>query len=279
MAQNLGRGGFANDEGENEDRWPLISKRVKDTAEKIDLLLLSEAVDWDKSAHRPLVRAANDLDLEPMPLAPSKSGFHTTLLYSKKSVGRWQNWDTGYYEETVHGFGVAGFDIGLPRVLSVVSAHLDPFSCGRAMDEAELLAVRAYRRGPYAIIGGDCNYPSAFGREPDYSKMRPYNMAARTTLDSPNDNPVPDRRVGKMFVKNDFFDVAYEVYKKTRNESLLDRTAKSDRVDQFWVSKPLQPAIVDYWIADDPTEASDHKGIVFQLDTDLIDTSEPWDYQ
>ena len=48
------------------------------------------------------------------------------------------------------------------------------------------------------------------------------------------------------------------------------------RIDQFWVSAPLAPAIVSYHTIDTPAEASDHKGVAFQLDTDKIDTSNVW---
>ena len=91
--------------------------------------------------------------------------------------------------------------------------------------------------------------------------------------------PITDRRPAHKFVQAGFVDVASYLYEKTRDDKYLEPTgdgAGGLRIDQFWVSKALAPAIVNYWTIDVPSEASDHKGIAFELDTDRIDASATW---
>ena len=59
----------------------------------------------------------------------------------------------------------------------------------------------------------------------------------------------------------------------------MEETAEGGmRIDQFWVSQPLAPAIVDYQVIDEPKSASDHKGVAFQLDIELVDTANVWKF-
>lgn len=275
-AQNLKFGGLSDDDGKPEDRWPALAERFRSINPKPDFLLLSEARDWEKNGHRPLARAMHDLDMDALPLAPSRSGQHVALLYRREAVGRWKNWNIGYHREVTQSFGMGTFDIGLPSLLNVVPIHLNPFSKEKAVQEAALIASRAYRYGPYAVIGGDVNYPPAHGLEPNYEAMRPYNIASRT--EDGVELFRPYRKVAQTFEKAGYVDVAYKVYEGNNDDYFLQRTCKQDRIDQFWVSKALAPAVKAYWIVDSPVEASDHKGIVFQLDTDLVDRSSAWSY-
>jgi hypothetical protein len=277
-AQNLKFGGLSDDDGNSEDRWPALVERFKSINPKPDFLLLSEARDWEKQGHRQLSRAMHDLGMDALPLAPSKSGQPVALLYNRETVGRWQRWNTGYVQEVTQSFGIGAFDIGLPALLSVVPAHLTPFSKEKAVEEAALIASRGYRYGPFCIIGGDINYPPAQGLEPNYEAMRPYNIASRTELQLKDGKHEPYRKVAQTLEKAGYTDVAYNVYEKNKDEYFLQHTCKQDRIDQFWVSKALQPAIKGYWVVDTPIEASDHKCIIFQLDTDLVDTSAHWSY-
>jgi exonuclease III len=180
----------------------------------------------------------------------------------------------------MHGFGVAAFDIGLPNLLSIVTTHLNPFASDLALGEVGLITTRAYRYGPFAIIGGDINYPPSRGPEPNYTAQKPYNTAARTVLNDPSNNePLqPDRRISWKLEQAGFVDVAYHMYQKTKDEKFLERTANEDRIDQFWVSKPLADRLINYWVVGNPEGASDHKGIVFQLDTDKVNASDNWNY-
>ncbi|WP_194235996.1 hypothetical protein [Streptomyces acidicola] len=45
------------------------------------------------------------------------------------------------------------------------------------------------------------------------------------------------------------------------------------------MSRPLAGAVSGYRLLDQPGGASDHDGLVFQLDTDAIDTARPWAYR
>ncbi|MQS17891.1 endonuclease/exonuclease/phosphatase family protein [Streptomyces kaniharaensis] len=279
--QNLQRGGLLDADGGHEDRWPLLAKRL--AAVEPDLVLLQEAEGWETAGHRQLVRAERDLGMDGL-IAPSRSGRGTALLYRRETLGRRIAWNTDYTaDEMHHGFGVAGFDIGLPAPLAVASIHLTPYSADKAVTEADFAASRAYRHGPYCILGGDINYPPAAGPDPAWDRMRPYNRGTRTLLTDPalgrQSGPVPDRRVAWKLAANGLNDAAWHLYQQTGNEALLHRTGADDRIDQLWVSAPLAPAIVSYALLDTPADASDHHGLVVVLDTDLIDTSQPWAYR
>ncbi|WP_049650127.1 endonuclease/exonuclease/phosphatase family protein [Kitasatospora sp. MY 5-36] len=282
VVQNLQRGGLFDADGGREDRWPPLAERI--TAVDPDLVLLQEAEGWADAGHRQLVRAEHDLGMDGL-LAPSRSGRGTALLYRRDTLGRRTAWNTDYTDaETHHGFGVAAFTIpGLPAPLAVTSVHLTPYSVDRAITEADFAASRSYRYGPYCILGGDINYPPAVGPDPAWDRMRPYNRGSRTTLTDPalhqQPAPVPDRRVAWKLAANGLVDTAQHLHEQTGDDALLRRTGSDDRVDQLWVSAPLAPAIVSYTLLNAPADASDHHGLAVALDTDRIDTSEPWTYR
>lgn len=280
MSQNLQFGGLRGSEGKSEDRWSLLLERIKSVTPAVDLLLIEEATGWGTFGHKQLAQAMSDLDMDALPLAPTSSGNGVGLLYRRDTVGRWQRWNTDYAQQTIHGFGVASFDVGLPSLLSIVPVHLSPFGSDKALEEIGLITNRAYRYGPFAVLGGDLNYAPAQGPEPNYDEMKPYNFAMRTMLDDPGEgeSPTPDRRIGWKLAQAGFVDAAYYLYTKTDDRRFLDFTCTQDRIDQFWVTKPLANAIKDYWIVDAPEAASDHKGIVLQIDTELIDATTTWSY-
>lgn len=281
VSQNLFFGGLRNDHGESEDRWPQLRQRITTVKDKPDFVLVQETEGWDRYGHKALARAMKDLDMDSLPLPPSSSGNLPGLLYRPETVGKWQRWNTNYSDQTVHGFGVAGFDVGLPSLLTVVSVHLNFFSSDYAVKEAAIVANRAYSNGPFAVVGGDINYQPINSPEPDFNYFKPYHFSMRNQLNDPADNqaPITDRRPSWKLVQAGFVDVAGYLREKTKDDKYLEPTAVNDggmRIDQFWVSQPLVPAIVDYWVIDNPPEASDHKGIAFQLDTNKIDTSKSW---
>ncbi|MEU5836341.1 hypothetical protein ABZ820_22105 [Streptomyces diacarni] len=281
VVQNLGLGGLRNGAGDPEDRWPLLVERIRSVG-PADLVLVSEACDWDRFGHRQLARAMRDLDMDALPLPPSGSGFPPAVLYRRETVGRWTHWNTDFAQETLHGFGVAVFDVGLPAPLAVVSAHLNPFVADKARAEAKLLATRALRYGPYGIVAGDINYPPADPRHPapDYAAMRPYNRSARTRLPSETEGQlVPERRVTETLAHTGFADAAWTLYEQRGDKELLRKTATDDRIDQLWASAPLRETIVDYALLDAPEGASDHDGLVVRLDLARAATDNVWEYQ
>ncbi|RLU86232.1 hypothetical protein CTZ27_24960 [Streptomyces griseocarneus] len=282
VVQNIKLGALRDAWGNPDDRWPLIFQRIESIGEPPDLVLFQEASDWEKYGHRQLAAAMHDLDMDAMPIPPSSSGLPPVILYRRETVGRWQNWNTDFAQETLHGFGVAVFDIGLPQPLAVISAHLNPFSPDKARAEAKLLATRASRYGPYGIVGGDINYPPASVEhpDPDYAAMRPYNRSARTRLPSESDGAlVPDRRVTETLSYSGFVDAAWRLYETTGDKSLLRRTGSDDRIDQLWVSEPLADTVVEYRLLDIPEGASDHAGFMVRLDLSKAATNDPWEYR
>lgn len=282
--QNMSLGGLRDSAGNPEDRWPLLVERLCCDGLRPDLVLLQEASEWHAFGHRQLGRAMSDLGMEAAPIPPSSSGIPPILLYRRETVGAWKNWNTDFSRETLHGFGVAVFDVGLPAPLAVASVHLNPFVADKARDEAKLLATRAMRYGPYGIVAGDINYPpcSPDSPAPDYSTMRPYNRSARTRLPSESGGELlPERRVTEMLTYSGYVDVAWHLYELSgrTDTSLLARTGTDDRIDQGWVSRPLAPALTDYRLVDAPVEASDHKGFTFTLDLSKAATDHVWEYQ
>ncbi|MFF4534116.1 endonuclease/exonuclease/phosphatase family protein [Streptomyces sp. NPDC001407] len=281
VVQNLGHGGLRNGSGDPEDRWPLLAERIR-SAGPADLVLVQEAVDWDRYGHRQLGRAMRDLDMDATPLPPSSSGYRPALLYRKETVGRWLHWNPDFSHKTTHGFGVAVFDVGLPAPLSVVSVHLDPHDADIARSEAKYVATRGYRYGPYALIAGDINYPPASPDHPQpaYEEMRPYNRAARTRLPSEVDGRlVPERRVAEKLEQSGYVDAAWHLFQESGDKQLLARTGTDDRIDQAWVSTPLRDTITEYRLLDSPAGASDHKGFVLRLDLSKAATDDVWAYR
>ncbi|WP_328698563.1 hypothetical protein [Streptomyces sp. NBC_00342] len=204
------------------------------------------------------------------------------LLYRRETIGRWRQWNTDFAQETLHGFGVAVFDVGLPAPLAIVSAHLNPFVADRARDEAKLIATRALRYGPYGIVAGDINYPPAdpASPSPDYAAMLPYNKSARTRLPSEvGGQLVPDLRVTEMLAYTGFVDAAALLYEERGDQELLCKTATDDRIDQLWASAPLGDTIVDYALLATPENASDHRCLVVRIDLARARTDNVWEYR
>lgn len=278
FSQNVAHGALNNAFGEYEDRWPLLVERI--SRFKPDILLLTELTGWSKNGHKQLARAANDLDMDAAPISPSSSGFATGLLYRKETVGRWQAHSPDFYQETTHGFAITAFDVGLPALLNVIPVHLTFYSSLKAIQEAQLVASRGYWRSPFGIIGGDCNYSPADGPRPDYRLSKPYNWGARTVISSGKDvkpkDMLPDRRVAWTFKRAGYVDAAYRMYQKTHDKKLLSPTVFDERIDQFWVSSAMDPALLSYSMTKQNPDASDHAGIAIRIDTNKVDTKHMW---
>lgn len=279
LSQNLGRGGVFDGSGDREDRWPLLLERIAE--HQPDLVLLQECEDWQRDGMKLLCKAESDLDMDGI-LAPSLSGRGPGLLYRRETMGRRIAWKTDDNDrETHHGFGVAAFDVGLPSPLAVASVHITPWGADKAVIEAQYMASRIYRYGPFCLLGGDVNYsPAAPWPEPLYANQKPYNRGSRTLLRDPQEEgrPQADRRVAWKFHQNGLRDAAWELYQQSKDESLLARTATDDRIDQLWVSAPLASGLVSYQLLDQPAGASDHHGLVVRLETSAFLTDRPWSY-
>jgi len=279
VSQNLWYGGLRNPEGEPENRWPDLATRIKSAFDTPDFVFLQEVWGWNDYGHRQLALAKKDLKLEAMPLPHAACGNGVAILYNPETVGSWARWDDRYTDLINHGSGFAAFDLGLSSLLTVSSIHLDAFGVDRALHETELIIPRAYRNGPLAVLGGDFNYTSSRSPDPDYTGMRPYNIGLRTELRD-DKQLKPDRRVAKRLEQGGYVDVAQYMFDKTQDSKYQAATGNSpsDRIDQFWVTSQLASGIVDYKVLDSPENASDHKGIAFQLDTDIIDDSRNWEF-
>ncbi|MGI5185376.1 endonuclease/exonuclease/phosphatase family protein [Dactylosporangium sp. CA-152071] len=278
VAQNLGNGGLRDSEGNPEDRWPALAERLR-TAQP-DVLLLNEARGWTEHGHRQLGRAQRDLGMYAAPLPPSKTGMRTAILFRPDTLGWWTHTNDAVSQETTHGFVIAAFPIpGLPAPITFAAAHLDPYLGDKALYEAKLIATAAYRYGPYAVIGGDMNFPPEDGPDPDYDQMRPYNLAARTLLTDPGTALRPDRRAAQMLHKCGYLDAALHLHRRTSDAQLLRRTGSDDRIDRIHLSSAFGDAISNYQLLDLPAGASDHHGVAVDIDTDAIDRNTLWTYR
>lgn len=282
MSQNISRGGMYDALGNFNDRWPLLAERINEF--QPDVLLLCELNGWDNIGHKALVRATNDLDMDAVPFSAPASGYGTGLLFRRETMGRWQFHNTSMSHATTHGFAVTGFDVGLPSLLNFAPVHLCYYSAQKAAEEAQLIISKTLSKSPYSIIGGDINYPPASGPNPDYKQARPYNWTARTLIESGEhleaEDMIADRRVAWTFKRANFVDSGQEMYKRTGDKTCIAPTVDDDdRIDQIWVSGALGPALTSYSMTTKNESATDHAGIVVQLDTEKIDTSQTWSRQ
>ena len=265
LAQNIKRGGHLDDNNQPEERWDKLVERVR--SEKPDFLLLCEVVGWDRDGYRDLAQAVQDFDLQAMPIAPSSNNYPTLLMYNPQTVGQWKRWNPGFADQTVHGFGISAFDVGLPEWLSVVPVHIGPFSAEQVLSDTGIVASRGYRYGRFAVLGGDFNTPAARDNivEPH---TEPKNFAWRYNLDGS-----PNRLPAQKMVQSDYIDCADYLYEKTGDSELTAETAQgSGRIDRFYVTYPMRDAVLEYRRLYDQA-VSDHAGMVITVDTDKVDTT------
>jgi hypothetical protein len=278
MVQNLKSGALHDGNGNLQDRWPQLAERIN--RERPDVLLLNEAARWEEHSHRQFGRAMRDLDMDFIP--PPKTPYPPAILYRQATIGRWDRYDFGNPQKTVHGFVVATWRIpGLKAPLTFAACHVDPDSADRALDECRSVTAHVARYGPFAVIGGDFNFPPGNGPAPAYDRMLKHNLAARTLLQDPalQTPDQPDRRPAWALCKAGYLDVAWHLYQASGDKSLLRRTGHDDRIDRLHVSGPLGPAISNYQRLDKPDDASDHDGVMADIETDSVDQSEVWIYR
>jgi exonuclease III len=123
------------------------------------------------------------------------------------------------------------------------------------------------------------DYPPARGPEPDYEVMLPFNTASRTIPTLDGTGLLPNRTIAQAIARRGYVDAALHYFDKTGDQRLLARTASDDRIDQIHVSTPLADALVRYEVLDTPDGASDHHGVLAEIDTGLIRTDLMWDYR
>lgn len=191
--QNISHGGLRINDDASRNRWDDLLARLDPVG--ADLLILNEATTWEHD-DQALARAFGaELGLDVAGLTPSKSDVPTAVLYRKDRLGEPSTWDTKHQHLAGHGFGIAAWDLeALPAPLSLGAIHVTPFSPIQALIEVQTLVCRAYRRGPYAIVGGDFNFPPLHGLDPDIERMLPHNRANRL-INPRGHNPQPNRTV------------------------------------------------------------------------------------
>ncbi|WP_225850130.1 endonuclease/exonuclease/phosphatase family protein [Streptomyces sp. HPF1205] len=231
-------------------------------------LLMLQEVPWltDPDA---AAAAEQDLGLS-LAVAPSRR-LNTAVAWDP-AVLEWQATDTEYaVTDMHHGYCAPRFTpLGLahpsPAPLVAISTHLTPYSAQAAAQEAQILCARAYRYGGVAIVAGDINHCPLDDPEIPWEEVPPYNRTARCVPRASADEPWRGNRiVGQTFRDGEFTDVAahFGDHQPTGKAGLL-------RVDQAHVTPAVRPALRGYRRLN-PTDASDHYGITFDLDLTAVD--------
>ncbi|WP_433464045.1 hypothetical protein [Spirillospora sp. CA-128828] len=272
MSMNLQYAGRSDADGRPDDRWPQEAEIVRKV--RPDILLAQEAHGWMAD---PRLQAAAERDLDMRAhVAPSRSGAHTVLMHRTDTI-RWRHWETKYADQTLHGFGVAVLDLlADPKVktpLTVITAHLTPYSAHAAAQEAQVMLGRVYRYGGMGLIGGDINHCPPGDTEPDWDSVPPYNRSSRChRRHLPPQEPFrANHIVGQTLADGDLHDVAAHL--ATDNPSSTELRAPTGhggiRVDQVWVTANMVNTVLGYRQID-TGRASDHNAIVVTFSTDAL---------
>ncbi len=268
-AQNMSHNGLYTPDGDPDPgRWDGLMEAIDH--HRPDVLLLQEVGRWTENNRTPIARAEQALGMRMVGIVTTPAGGGTALMINPDTVG-WEQWEDRYAGQLHHGFGVAVLRLpGLDAPLAAISAHLTPYSATAAAQEAQILVARAYRYGGIGIIGGDINhFPFDDHAVPDPHTIPPYNRAARWIRDE-SGSYRPDRAVAQVLASGGLADVAPLVAQRTGDASLLEATGRGRcRVDQFWVTPPLVPAITDY--GRHRHAFSDHSLITMRWDTARVD--------
>lgn len=277
MSLNLQYAGRMDADGRPDDRWP----RQVEIVQKVrpDILLAQEAHGWMDD---PRLQAAAERDLGMRAhVAPSRSGAHTALMHRTDTMA-WRHWETKYADQTLHGFGVAVLDVlADPKVkvpLTVIPAHLNPFSAQQAAQEAQLMIARVNRYGGMGILGGDINHCPPGDPDPDWTAVPPYNRSSRC-LRRYDEHGEPWRGnpiVGLTLRDGELTDVAAHIAGSTGSAESREPTGKHGgiRCDQLWVTKNMVGSILGYRKVK-TGEASDHDAIVATFDSAALREVEP----
>lgn len=271
LAQNFSHSGLYTPAGEPDPgRWSGLMATI--TEHRPDILLVQEIGKWNDHNRQPLFRAEGDLGLRMAGHIITPAGGGTGVMINPNTINI-QQFEDRYQGMAHHGLGVAVLTLpGLDTPLAAISAHLNPYSAVAAATEAQVMIARSYRYRGLGLIGGDVNHfsfrddPAAV---PDPATIPPYNRSSRWLVNADGDL-VPTRIVGRTLQLGGLTDVALHVADHTGDTSLLAPTGRGKcRVDQFWVTPPLVPALIDYEHHAHPY--SDHALILMRLDTSRVD--------
>lgn len=266
VLQNLQHGGT--------DRWPLLAERLGQA--KPDIALLNEALGWTDNDECLLKQAEYDLGMTALrPLPPSRSGHHVVIMYRPETLGAPKDYNIDFSAQCEHGVAVAGWEVGLPRLLAVCTMHVSPFSPVEALIEAQKARWTALRYGDrknddhyYAVLGADFNGPPLAGPPADVSRMNVLDRAARFRDAACT---IPNTDIAEAFAEVGFTDASEILDPQAQDERLFARTGRSDRIDRILVTHRLRSAVVGGELLDTPPDAADHRGVLTRIDTDLAD--------
>ncbi|MFC0039533.1 endonuclease/exonuclease/phosphatase family protein [Actinomadura rayongensis] len=279
LSWNTKDGGAVDEDGVPANRWRDQVKLI--AAQEPDVVFLQEMRDFADQAVR--ARWEDELAAHGRPLrllvAPSSDRNHTVLGYDPACI-RLEHWDDRWSHLTAMGFGVATVVAASPDSpipdgmrLRLASLHLFPGSRLKALQDAELIIGRLWRKGgQHAIVGGDVNYCPEGDPEPMWERLpRNVQMARCEERTHPTDVLRADFSIARKLEAGRLVDVARALYLTDGDDAHLDATGQLRvRVDQFHVTEPLRRAIRNYHRLD--TTTSDHSPIVSEYDLASADT-------
>ncbi|TDD13898.1 endonuclease/exonuclease/phosphatase family protein [Actinomadura sp. KC06] len=261
--------------GGREDGERRVDDRLGPQADLIaqvrpDVLLLQELTDWGRdprwqgAAERELERRGWGLRFL---VAPSRVDNHTAVAFRPERLA-FRHFETKYGHLAEFGYGMAVLaDRDAPEDapgLTVISAHLTPYSAQAAAVEAQRMSARLQRYGARGILGGDINHMPLGDPEPDWDAVEPYNRSSRCLPRSSPDEPWRGNRIVGEVLGAALVDVAAHLAEKTGRPELRAPTATGGlRVDQFHITPNLLDALEGY---ERLPAASDHDAIVMRLD-------------
>ncbi|MFK3983017.1 endonuclease/exonuclease/phosphatase family protein [Micromonospora sp. NPDC050397] len=260
-----------------EGRWPGLASVIR--AQQPDLVLLQEA-DWLTNPDH--VRTAED-DLGMTIVGAPSRNLPVGVAWRCDKLTLVEV-DTAHSAQLHHGYSAPRFDVPgltdrLPVPLVVISTHLIPYSAQQAAQEAQTVATRLYRYGGLGVVGGDINHLPLGDEEPDWETIQPYNRAARCHRRRHDAEPWRGNRiVGETLRDAGLVDACAHIADQRKNPSLRRPTGKAGgvRVDQFWATASVAPAIDDYVWVNNPH--GDHHGVLTRLDLTRIDRGILRDY-
>jgi endonuclease/exonuclease/phosphatase family metal-dependent hydrolase len=270
MSQNLRHGALQDADGRGDDRWSGIADIIRDL--NPDILCLQEVQGWRERNARQVFRAERDLGMRIAGWIPITASLGGTLVMYRHQPGVLEQvqWEHHNQSTVYKGLTVPVFDTGHPTPLAVVSVHLTSISAATAEEEALWIASRAHRYGGLGVMAGDINHhPAVDDGHPDPPELPSLNVGARFTHNAAGEL-VADRRVAHALMRDRMVDAAAHLAHTRGDASYLAPASGGRlRVDQVWVSSPLEPAIVDYHRL--PHSYSDHHAIAVDLDLDQVD--------
>lgn len=210
-------------------------------------------------------------------LTPAATGFHICILVSRALEVRAHGAEPGHF---FHAAGYVTLDLpgravkgttSLPRKLTAVAAHLDPFSPESRLAEARILARHANPLERAVLMGDFNSLPPGDPVDPSVKEL-PRRVLARHAV-FPLENGAIDTRMHDVLQWAGFEDVYRKLNPRKPGWTLLTTRFAAElrsrmRVDFIYATEKLASKAVRCEVVenDESRRASDHYPIVAEFD-------------